>query len=154
LAELEAKCDAGSLVIGIFVQIFRFRPKDGSTTASTSTGTIFILSGIQLLINNHLEYINIIFIKVSTDKCIKHNLNSIRAKMAELESIENLDILYTLNRMLTLIKVAKALDPHASVISVPQALAVPHASVLHANAIADARDRKSGLMDISVIFIR
>jgi hypothetical protein len=70
------------------IQILQFSPKDGSTTASTNTGKLLMMSKIQVLINNLLETINIIFIKVPTDKCIEHTFGSIRARMAELEPIK------------------------------------------------------------------
>jgi hypothetical protein len=51
------------------------------------------LSKTQILIHNHSENINndINNNKVSTDQCFEHGLGTIGARMAELESIDNLE---------------------------------------------------------------
>jgi hypothetical protein len=74
-----------------------FSLKDGST--NTNAGKLFLLSKIQILIHNQFENINnnIYNIKVPTDKCFEHSFSSIRAKTAELESIDNLELLCTSN---------------------------------------------------------
>jgi hypothetical protein len=88
--------DAGSFQ-QTFQQTFQICPKDGSTRASTKFGKLCLLSKIHILINNHLENINIIIIKVPTDECYEHMFSSIRTKMAELEPTENLEVFYTSN---------------------------------------------------------
>jgi hypothetical protein len=124
-----------------FAKSLIFSLKDGSTTASTNTGKLFLLSKIQLLINIHLENIIIIFFKVPTDKCIEHSFNSIRAKMAELEPIEELELLHTTN----IEDIACVRVSEAKASEVPHALAAPHASAVpHANANAShAKQLKS-----------
>jgi hypothetical protein len=127
-----ANCDAGPLSLS-FEQIFQFNPKDGSTIASTNNGKNFILSEIHLLISTHLEKINIIFIKVPTDKCNEHRFNSIRTRMTKLEPIEELELLYTSKmKDIAIVRVSEANaseDPHASALA---------PDVAHANDNANA----------------
>jgi hypothetical protein len=135
--------DAGS-----FEKSFQFNAKDGSTGGSTNIGTLFLLSKIHILVNNHFENINIINIKVSTDECFESSFSSIRTKMAEIEPIEELELLYTRNiifnsndRVSVLIFEVNASDAHASSTlakAVPHAAPhVPHAAP-HANVDANA----------------
>jgi hypothetical protein len=94
---LAAKYDAGPLFSSESLESLFFSSKDGSTYANTSK--IFLVSRIQILIQNQFENINnnIYNIKYPTDECFESSFSSIRAKMAALESIENLKSLYTKN---------------------------------------------------------
>jgi hypothetical protein len=102
------------------VKSFQFSAKDGTTCASTKVGELFLLPRIQILVNKLLENINIFNIKVSTDKCFESSFSSIRAKIAKIESIEVLELLYTRiiifntdDRASVLVVKANASDPHA-----------------------------------------
>jgi hypothetical protein len=78
-----------------FTKSLAFSFIDGTTCASTKVGKLSLLSRIQILVDNFLENNNIFNIRVSTDKCFESSFGSIRAKMAEIESIEVLELLYT-----------------------------------------------------------
>ena len=71
--------------------------KDGSTNANI--GKLLFLSRLQIIIQNKFENINnnIYNIKAPTDECFEPSFSSIRAKMAELEPIEKLELFYTSN---------------------------------------------------------
>jgi hypothetical protein len=99
--KIKVNLDAGSLFFGAKaakykkLKSFKFSAKDGTTGAGTKVGKLLLLSRIQILVDNLLENTNIFNIRVSTDKCFKSGFGSIRAKMAEIESIEVLELLYT-----------------------------------------------------------
>jgi hypothetical protein len=138
-------CDFSVLfIIKFFEQILQFSSKDGSTGAITNG--LFILSRVQVLKDNHSKSINIniINIKVPTDKCFEHSFSSIRTKMAELEPIEELELLDISNHKIEVeyrAALANALTK-VNALAALHASAVPHANNnandLHANANANA----------------
>ncbi len=85
----------------------------------------------------------------STDECFKHSFSSIRARITELEPIENLELLYISNLIFLIFNIedrAPALVSEVSQASavslasvVPHAKEVPHASVVpHAKEVPHA----------------
>jgi hypothetical protein len=135
-----AKC---SLVFeSFFEKSFQFTAKDGSTSASTNMGKLLLLSKIQILVDTFLENINFSNIKVSTDECFESSFSSIGVKMAEIDPIEKLELLYTINLIYNnydkaCVSEANASVPHAVALAVPHALALV---VPHANANANDND--------------
>jgi hypothetical protein len=122
--EMAVKCDAGSFFFGkSFISGFI----DGTTCASIKVGKLFLLSRIQIQIDNFWENINIFNTRVYTDKCFKSGFISIRAKMTKIKSIEVLWPLYT--RSITfntnvkasiLVFEANASDRHVKPVSMPR----------------------------------
>jgi hypothetical protein len=110
------------------------------------------LSKTQILIYNYFEIIyNLKNIKVSTDECFKHSFSSIRARITQLEPIENLELLYISNHIHNnegkaqaqahaILAILAELDGSSVLVSeVPQANANANANAnADANAIANA----------------
>jgi hypothetical protein len=157
--KLAVKYDAGSF-IWVDSESLIFSLKDGGTNA----GKLFVLPRIQTVIYNQFENVknknNIYNIKVSTDKYFEHSFGSFRAKTAELQSIDNLELLHISNTEdIVFVRVSEA---HASEVS--HALAASHVvPQANANANADANANanaipfnsyKTGLMGILTRFCK
>jgi hypothetical protein len=83
-----ANSDAGSLTLTLILQIFQFSLKDGSIRVNTKVGNLFLLSRIQILVDNLLENINIFIIRDYIDKNFESDFSSIGANIVKIKSIE------------------------------------------------------------------
>jgi hypothetical protein len=78
---------------------FQFFAKDGTTCVSTKFDRFFLISSIQILVDNFLEDINTFNIKVATDKCFGSSFSLIKANMTKKSTVVLLSLLLNTSKM-------------------------------------------------------